>query len=230
MFCPRCGAPTIEGANFCEKCGFNLASLDQPTGAPKGASAAAPTPSQQGAQAQQTPQPSAQQGYQTAEPQMQQAQQAAQQQAPEQGPAMQQGPVMQQFSQPQGESFFGTMFANYKFIMTQQYANFSGRLSRAHYWQFQIAMILVTLVITIIGLIISDSFGDTVMVLAMVAHLIPSLGTTVRRLHDRDMCGWWILLQFIPTIGSLILLILLLMAGDKWVNRYGPVPGPLRQG
>lgn len=208
MFCPRCGAPTIEGANFCEKCGLNLASLDQPAGAPKGAAAAAATSTQQ-----ESP-----------------SQQAQQQQVTMQGPMTPQEPSKQQAPQPQGESFFGTMFANYKFIMTQQYVNFSGRLSRAHYWQFQIAMILVSCVITIIGLIISDSVGDTVMVLAMVAHFIPSLGTTVRRLHDRDMRGWWILLQLIPTIGSLILLILLLMAGDKWANRYGPVPGPLRQG
>ena len=42
MFCPKCGAPTADGAKFCEKCGFNLAGLDQSAGMPNGASAAAP--------------------------------------------------------------------------------------------------------------------------------------------------------------------------------------------
>lgn len=208
MFCPKCGAPTADGAKFCEKCRFNLASLEQPAGMPNGASAAAP-------QQQSQPWGQQQQGAQFQQPNQQQWGQP------------QQAATGQRFQQPYSESFFGTMFSNYKTILTTQYATFNGRLSRTQYWQFQISLIIVVIVATFIGTVISDSLGEVVMVLVLFAHLIPSFGTAVRRLHDRNMSGWWVLIQFVPTVGSIVLVILLLMGGDKWANRYGNVPGPL---
>jgi uncharacterized membrane protein YhaH (DUF805 family) len=46
----------------------------------------------------------------------------------------------------------------------------------------------------------------------------------VRRLHDQDKSGWLILLSFIPYIGGLILLVLMLIDGTPGANRYGPDP------
>jgi uncharacterized membrane protein YhaH (DUF805 family) len=60
-----------------------------------------------------------------------------------------------------------------------------------------------------------------------LAAFIPSLALTVRRLHDRDKSGLYMLLTFIPFIGlifSVIMLINFFMSGTPGPNRYGPDP------
>jgi uncharacterized membrane protein YhaH (DUF805 family) len=64
-----------------------------------------------------------------------------------------------------------------------------------------------------------------------LAALIPSIAVTVRRLHDRDMSGWWYLgltvAGFIPLIGfaaSIALLVLMVLPGTEGGNRFGPDP------
>jgi uncharacterized membrane protein YhaH (DUF805 family) len=50
------------------------------------------------------------------------------------------------------------------------------------------------------------------------------LAATVRRLHDQDKSGWFVLIYFIPFVGGIIFLILMLMPGtDDW-NSYGDDP------
>ena len=53
--------------------------------------------------------------------------------------------------------------------------------------------------------------------------LLPTLGVTARRLHDRNKSGWMILVSLIPLIGTLILLIMCIPEGDKEQNRFGEV-------
>ena len=52
--------------------------------------------------------------------------------------------------------------------------------------------------------------------------LLPTLGVTARRLHDRNKSGWMILVSLIPLIGTLILLIMCIPEGDKGENKFGP--------
>jgi len=60
-----------------------------------------------------------------------------------------------------------------------------------------------------------------------LALFIPSLAVTVRRFHDQDKSGWYILLGFIPYVGSLILLVFMCLDGTRGENRFGPDPkGP----
>jgi uncharacterized membrane protein YhaH (DUF805 family) len=60
--------------------------------------------------------------------------------------------------------------------------------------------------------------------LASLALLLPSLAVAVRRLHDIDRTGWWILLWFIPIIGWIILIIWHCTAGTPGPNRFGQDP------
>ena len=57
-----------------------------------------------------------------------------------------------------------------------------------------------------------------------LAVLLPSIAVTVRRLHDTDRTGWWILLGFIPIIGGIVLLVFYVLEGTRGPNRYGPDP------
>jgi FAD/FMN-containing dehydrogenase/uncharacterized membrane protein YhaH (DUF805 family) len=52
------------------------------------------------------------------------------------------------------------------------------------------------------------------------------IATSIKRLHDQNMPGWWLLALLVPALGPLFLIVLLgLRRGDRKVNRYGPIPG-----
>jgi uncharacterized membrane protein YhaH (DUF805 family) len=73
------------------------------------------------------------------------------------------------------------------------------------------------------ALIIDTAIG--VYVISSLFHLavlLPSLGLAVRRLHDLDRSGWWLLLAFIPVIGEIILIIWFCTKGTLGSNRFGP--------
>ena len=57
-----------------------------------------------------------------------------------------------------------------------------------------------------------------------LAVFLPGLGVDIRRLHDTDRSGWWVLLGLIPFAGGLALLVLFALAGTPGPNRYGPSP------
>ena len=57
-----------------------------------------------------------------------------------------------------------------------------------------------------------------------LAVLLPSIAVCIRRLHDTNRSGWWILISLVPFVGSIILLIFLCIEGDAGDNRFGPNP------
>jgi uncharacterized membrane protein YhaH (DUF805 family) len=57
-----------------------------------------------------------------------------------------------------------------------------------------------------------------------LAILIPSLAVTVRRLHDIDRSGWWILIGLVPLIGTIVLLVFAVTEGTPGTNQYGLNP------
>ena len=72
----------------------------------------------------------------------------------------------------------------------RKYADFSGRAPRAEYWWFYLGSVIVSF-----GLGIVDSALGTAVIGGVfnLAVLVPSLAVTVRRLHDIDRTGWWLL-------------------------------------
>lgn len=107
-----------------------------------------------------------------------------------------------------------------------KYATFSGRASRAEYWYFFLAVLVLNLGLAVLSLIFSDSFlGDLLDGLStvfLVLMLIPSLSIGVRRLHDINKSGWWYLVVFVPLIGPLLLLYWAIQPGDTDSNMHGP--------
>lgn len=113
----------------------------------------------------------------------------------------------------------------------RKYATFGGRAPRAEYWWFWLFSLC-----TIAGLAVVDVlfFGlDTLAgigglgpfsSLAAIAFLLPSLAVQVRRLHDRDKSGWFILIGIIPLLGGLILFWFNLQRGTQGTNSYGEDP------
>jgi uncharacterized membrane protein YhaH (DUF805 family) len=111
-----------------------------------------------------------------------------------------------------------------------QYAGFEGRARRAEYWWFALFVALVSIVTSILDSTLDTGFrGDVTSsgifgVTANLVLLVPSLAVAVRRLHDTDRSGWWILIALIPLIGAIVLLVFLVQDGRPGPNRFGPSP------
>ncbi|WP_444683869.1 DUF805 domain-containing protein [Alkalicoccus luteus] len=111
---------------------------------------------------------------------------------------------------------------NWYLHVLKNYATFSGRARRKEYWMFFLVhlMILVGLAMmeTLIGLptVISSVYS--------LAVLIPSLAVGVRRLHDTNRSGFWILINILPFLGWIIFIVFMALESDSGSNRFGPNP------
>jgi uncharacterized membrane protein YhaH (DUF805 family) len=110
----------------------------------------------------------------------------------------------------------------------KQYAVFKGRARRKEYWFFILFNLIASAVLTVIDFMT----GNLDLALGMgplsglysLAVLIPSLAVTVRRLHDTDHSGWWLLIGVIPLAGAIVLLIFMLQDSKPGDNQYGANP------
>lgn len=126
----------------------------------------------------------------------------------------------------------------------RKYASFSGRARRREYWLWQLFLFLISMLS--MGLLLAtlptgwdmadpdavvlmaQTGGSTSLValligLASLALILPTLAVSVRRLHDRDMSGWWLLLG-LTAVGGLVLFIFYLLDGTPGPNRHGADP------
>lgn len=112
------------------------------------------------------------------------------------------------------------------------YANFSGRGPRSAYWWWWLFTVLVSIGAQFLdrGLGIAPMAMETnyglraglITGIASLALLLPSLAVAVRRLHDTDRSGWWLLIAIVPIIGWLVLIFFFASPGTLGPNRYGP--------
>ncbi len=108
----------------------------------------------------------------------------------------------------------------------KKYAVFSGRARRKEYWMFFLFYIIFTIALGIIESILGmgGEDGGLLSGLFVLAMLIPSLAVTFRRLHDTDRSGWWLLIGFVPLIGSIVILVFMIQDSQAGENRYGTNP------
>lgn len=116
-------------------------------------------------------------------------------------------------------------------VVRDNYANFEGRARRKEYWMFVLFNAMITIILyapMLIGLVTESqaimSIGVGLVALYSLAVLIPSIAVVVRRLHDQNKSGWYYFIAFIPFIGGIWLLILLVTEGTPGPNQYGEDP------
>lgn len=110
----------------------------------------------------------------------------------------------------------------------KQYADFNGRASRSEYWMFILFNFLISLLFFLFDLLVGSM--NRIFLIGILSSLyglvvmIPSWAVSVRRLHDIGKSGYYLLLEFIPIIGSFWLIILFAQEGEKGKNKYGENP------
>lgn len=100
------------------------------------------------------------------------------------------------------------------------YVGFSGRASRSEYWFWTLFSILCNVATAIIDSALTIGFFSIIVSLAL---FLPGLAVSVRRLHDIDRTGWWLLIA-LTGIGIIVLLIFDCIKGTPGNNRFGDDP------
>ena len=122
---------------------------------------------------------------------------------------------------------------DYAWMPLKRYIDFAGRSRRKEYWLFHLAIIVVFVAVVILfggsGVLFEPNAPETsitavLVVIAALALVIPSLAVQVRRFHDQNRSGWFVLIGLIPYIGSLIVFVFMLLPGTPGDNRFGPNP------
>lgn len=110
---------------------------------------------------------------------------------------------------------------NYYTDALQKYSDFQTRTSRKAYWMFVLFNFIIAIGISFIANLLNVRALPNLYSLVL---FIPSLAISVRRLHDINKGGAYLLFILLPIIGWLYLFILLVQKGDQGTNNYGPNP------
>ena len=108
----------------------------------------------------------------------------------------------------------------------KKFADFSGRARRKEFWMFILFTLIISFVLAFIdgllGMRAANGFG-LLSGLYSLAVLVPSIAVAIRRLHDRDMSGWFYLLMLVP-LANIALIVIFCLEGTRGSNKYGPDP------
>ena len=112
---------------------------------------------------------------------------------------------------------FNDCFLNF---LKNEYFEFSGRVCRRRFWMITLYSMILGMFISVVTTILP--FLGFLGYLYMIVLAIPSICLYIRRLHDINLPGWFVLLMFIPFVGFLALVFLFAIPGDNKANNYGP--------
>ncbi|MBU2712785.1 DUF805 domain-containing protein [Zooshikella harenae] len=117
---------------------------------------------------------------------------------------------------------------NWYLEVLKKYAVFEGRARRKEYWLFFLFTTIISIILGVLdnvfGLISADAGVGLLGGIYSLAVFIPGLAVTVRRLHDTDRSGWWILISLLPLIGIIVLLVFMFLDSTPGENNFGANP------
>jgi uncharacterized membrane protein YhaH (DUF805 family) len=131
----------------------------------------------------------------------------------------------------------------YMLMPLRRYFDFNGRSRRKEYWMWFLFVIIGAIVFSILDTVLGlggttntysdfdsgasvgfNSTGGILSTVFMLAILIPNIAVGIRRLHDTDKSGWWILIGLIPLVGAIVLIVFFVSEGTRGPNRFGSDP------
>jgi uncharacterized membrane protein YhaH (DUF805 family) len=105
----------------------------------------------------------------------------------------------------------------------RRYADFNGRSQRKEYWMFVLGYFLAMIVVGVVYAI-SHLLGGIIFCVLALGLFVPAIAVMIRRFHDQDKSGWFVLLHLIPYVGGIIVLVFMCIEGTRGPNRFGPDP------
>src|SRR6218665_1407760 len=123
----------------------------------------------------------------------------------------------------------GEVMLEWALLPLKRYADFNGRSRRKEYWSFVLGVVVVAILLGIVeGIVglngmVAGVYGPLTLLLVL-AIIVPSIAVQVRRFHDQDKSGWFVLLGLIPFVGGIVVLVFMFLDGTKGPNRFGPDP------
>ena len=113
---------------------------------------------------------------------------------------------------------------NWYLEVLKKYAVFSGRSRRSEFWYFVLFNAIIGIVLSIIDRAIGTTSAGSGLLngLYSLAVLIPSIGVSIRRLHDTNRSGWWQLIVLVPLVGFIVLLVFLAQEGKPAASGQFP--------
>lgn len=114
-------------------------------------------------------------------------------------------------------------------VLKKNYANFNGRARRSEFWYYYLFTFVLGIVLSIIGTILGGIpvLGTIIRIVVWlidIALIIPGIAVGFRRLHDTGKSGLWILINFVPLVGSIIYIVLCVQDSQPGDNQYGACP------
>ena len=115
----------------------------------------------------------------------------------------------------------------------KKYAVFHGRAHRAEFWWFVLFNAIFSFALNItfgarVGVPEESVSSATPLAILpsiyALAVFLPALGVSIRRLHDTNRSGWWLLIAFFPLVGVIVLIVFYAQAGDAGENQFGADP------
>ena len=109
----------------------------------------------------------------------------------------------------------------------RKYATFAGRARRSEFWWWTVFACTSSLAATFLdgltGRADADGTGTVPLLVALVL-VLPSVAVAVRRLHDTDRSGWFVVLGVVPVVGAVIVLALCAQDGVRANTIHGCSP------
>jgi uncharacterized membrane protein YhaH (DUF805 family) len=112
----------------------------------------------------------------------------------------------------------------WKTVVLQRYAKFDGRAGRAEFWWYALANFIIMIALSILIGILSIFW--IIYIGYAIAVIIPSIAVAIRRLHDTNKSGWFLLIGLIPFVGFIILIVFYAMEGTNGPNDHGAAAEP----
>ena len=112
--------------------------------------------------------------------------------------------------------------------MWKNYFNFQDRTTRKDYWMSVLINFLISLVLGFFSGLFTNfpiigklNIMDLISYIYFILILIPGLAQSVRRMHDVNKSGWYLLMDIIPIIGWILVLVAMCSPSVTEDNKYG---------
>jgi uncharacterized membrane protein YhaH (DUF805 family) len=115
-------------------------------------------------------------------------------------------------------------------VITKRYAQFDGRARRKEFWMYVLFYVIGALIFSILDRILGLDYGSGyrrsgwLSNIYWLALIVPTIAVSVRRMHDKNRSGWWVLIWLIPCVGQIWFIVWQAQEGTPGDNRFGPDP------